>query len=103
MGYYSSFEVIDTDIPNVLDVLNEYTETRWGGAPGWEFWSDVVHSYDSTKWYDWVQDLAILASDYPENFLIMERCGEESPDISRTVVRNGTAVEIEPELVWPEA
>jgi hypothetical protein len=102
MGYYSSFEVVETDIDDILDVLNEFCESNWGGSFGFEFWGDRVHSYDSCKWYDWLTDLRDLATMYPDKFLVLERCGEESPDISRAVVKNGTVREIEPELVWPK-
>ena len=103
MGYYSSFEVIDTDIPDILDVLSAFEEKYEWGSPGWRLnYNGDAHSYDSGKWYDWIADLNDLAVQYPENFLVIERCGEESPDISRAVVKHGRVVEIEPELVWPE-
>lgn len=97
MGYYSSFEVIDTDIPDALDALNALDPD----GDCFELWHDTIHSYDNMKWYDWLTDLAELAKLYPDKYLVMERCGEESPDISRAVVKNGTVTEIEPELVWP--
>lgn len=101
MGYYSNFEVIETDIDNIEDVLNTVLEDT--AHPGWQTWGDgEVHGTDSTKWYYWLDDLQKVASQYPNNFLIMERTGEESPDISRAVVRNGTVIEITPEIVWPE-
>ena len=102
MGYYSNFELIDTDIPNNLEVLNLFDEDVWGGSPGWEEYNGTVQSEDSTKWYDWLDDLAQLAVKYPENYLIIERTGEESPDVSRAYVQNGKVEEVRPEIVWPD-
>lgn len=97
MGYYSKFEVVDTDIPDILAVLNEL-DTDYNG---WESWNGNV-CISETKWYDWITDLNELAVKYPDNYVVIERTGEESPDISRAVIKHGRVVEIEPELVWPE-
>jgi len=97
MGYYSDFEIISSDIADVEEVLNELFEGT--AAPYFE--SDG-RSYDSTKWYHWLEDLQKVANLHSDKYLIMERTGEESPDISRAVMRNGTVVEIEPQIVWPE-
>lgn len=102
MGYYSSFEVIETDIPDIEEVLNTFSENVWGGSPGFEYWGEAVHSYDNVKWYDWLTDLEELAKMYPTNYLVLERCGEESPDIDRAVIKHGLVTAISPELVWPE-
>jgi len=104
MGYYSTFEVLETDIIDAYTVLNDLTESDWDSSPGFSYWdsNNSVHSYDSAKWYDWLTDLGQLARLYPDSYLVMERRGEESPDISRVIVKHGKAVEIEPELVWPE-
>jgi hypothetical protein len=101
MGYYSTFEVIDTDIQDIVDILNDVLEDT--AHPGWVTYSnEEVHGCGSTKWYDWIEDLALFATKYPDNFLVIERCGEESPDMSRAIVRHGTVREVEPEIVWPE-
>lgn len=100
MGYYSNFEVIDANIVEVVDFLNDLLFNT--GAPGWTEYDGVVTSYDSTKWYDWIEDLQDIAEQHPNLYLVIERTGEESPDISRAVVRNGTTTEIRPEIVWPE-
>lgn len=104
MGYYSSFEVIETDLSDPHKILNDFSDNSWDGSPGFEYWDsdNSIHSYDSIKWYDWLTDLEKLAKFYPSNFLVIERCGEESPDISRAIVKNGKVIEIFPELVWPE-
>lgn len=98
MGYYSHFEMISSDIDNAVEVLNDLMGNT-GGAP---FFDTDGRSYDSTKWYDWLVDLQLVADAYPDNFMVVERCGEESPDISRAVVKNGTVIEVVPTLVWPE-
>jgi hypothetical protein len=99
MGYYSNFEVFETDIDNIEDVLNTVLEDT--GHPGWETWGDgIVHGTDCTKWYDWIQDLQLVADAYPDKHLVIERTGEESPDISRAVIKLGTVTEYEPRLVW---
>jgi hypothetical protein len=95
MGYYSNFEVIDTDIEDIVSVLNDL---EYGG---WHQWNANV-CLSETKWYNWISDLGKLAMKYPDNFLIIERAGEESPDISRAYMRNGKVVEVEPEIIWPE-
>lgn len=100
MGYYSNFDVIETDIEDIESVLNTLLENT--GHPGWETRRDQVRGYDCTKWYDWITDLQLVADAYPDRILVIERTGEESPDVSRAVVKNGTVTEIEPELIWPE-
>lgn len=101
MGYYSNFHVEDTDFDDVLPILNNLTDEdgygyRW--RPGY----NGISIEDSVKWYSWLTDLQKLAKLYPDNMLVIERTGEESPDISRVVMKNGQAVEIHPTLVWPE-
>lgn len=102
MGYYSTFEVIDTDIDNIADVLNDLLDDT--AHPGWVYSTnrEAVYSYDCSKWYDWITDLKIIASKYPNNFLVIERAGEESPDMSRAIIKNGLVIEVEPEIVWPK-
>jgi hypothetical protein len=95
MGYYSDFTVIDTDIEDVCAVLNDTEYSNW------ETWHGNV-SMSSVKWYNWIGDLQQLATKYPDNFLVIERIGEESPDISRAYMRNGVVMEITPEIVWPD-
>lgn len=96
MGYYSVFEVADSDIDNLVDVLNQYS------APyTWECWNGNV-SLGSVKWYDWLTDLQQLAYAYPKNFLTIVRYGEESPDMSRAVVKDGQVIEQRPNITWPE-
>jgi len=102
MGYYSSFEVIETDISNIEGVLNTFSDNIWDGSPGFESWGDRIGSNDSVKWYHWLTDLEELAKLYPNNFLVLERTGEDSPDIERAVIKRGTVTAITPELVWPE-
>lgn len=97
MGYYSHFEIISSDIADVEDVLNEF----FGESAAPHFESDG-RSYDSTKWYGWIEDLQKVANLHPNSYLVMERTGEESPDISRAVMKNGKVIEIQPEIVWPE-
>jgi hypothetical protein len=100
MGYYSTFEVIDTDIPDILDVLNNLdTDLDWA-SPGWSTWDNTVRGYDCAKWYGWIEDLQQLASLFPDNFLVIERCGEESPDVSRAVVKDGKVTEEQPTITW---
>lgn len=95
MGYYSDFEIISSDIADVEDVLNELFE----GTAAPHFRSDG-RSYDQTKWYYWISDLQKLANLYPDKYLIMERTGEESPDITRAVMRDGNVVEHYPRIEW---
>lgn len=110
MGYYSTFEVVDTnmDVEELVKLLNTFDELYWGGSPGWElifpYGEQVgyIRGYDSTKWYDWVSDLEQLANHYPDLFLIILREGEESPDMSRVIVKNGHAFEQYPEITWPD-
>lgn len=102
MGYYSTFEVLETDIPYIEEVLNTFSENVWRGSPGFELRDGIGYSYDCAKWYDWLTDLEELAKMYPNSYLVLERCGEESPDIERAVIKHGTVTAITPELVWPE-
>src|SRR5690348_5480936 len=102
MGYHSTFKVVDTNIP--LDVLCERLNAfldAYNMDCRFETYSDQMVSYDSWRWYDWDTDLAQYAKQYPEDYLIMLRHGEESPDMSRVVVKNGRAVEQYPEVSWP--
>jgi len=98
MGYYSTFTVIDTDITGIVDVLNDNS----GVYEGWYVDSYNGVTMGAVKWYDWLTDLKTLATLYPSSYLVIERIGESSLDISRVVVKNGRATEITPELVWPE-
>jgi hypothetical protein len=102
MGYYSSFEVVETDIPDILEVLTNFEEQYSWGSPGWEQYDGQVRGYDCAKWYGWLTDLQQLAYAYPNNFLIILRYGEESPDMSRAIVKNGTVIEQFPNISWPE-
>lgn len=95
MGYYSDFHVEDTDIVGVKEVLENYSEPY-----GWESYNHLPYLH--AKWYDWLKDLKELARDYPDNFLIIVRYGEEMPDISRAVVKGGQVVEQQPTIVWPD-
>lgn len=96
MGYYSDYQVDETDIPFIKDVLNGATEPY-----EWYEYNDLV-SLSSSKWYDWLTDLEMVAKLYPNNYLIIVRYGEEGGDVSRAVVKNGQVFEQIPELVWPE-
>lgn len=95
MGYYSDFHVDDTDIDGIKEVLNQYTEPY-----DWYDYDGLPYTHG--KWYDWLKDLAILAADHPDNFLIVIRYGEEQPDISRAVVKNGYVIEQKAVITWPE-
>ena len=96
MGYYSDFQVDETDIPFIKDVLNGATEPYE--------WYDTCDGlpYTHGKWYDWLTDLETVAKLYPHSYLIIVRYGEEGGDVSRAVVKNGKVFEQRPELVWPE-
>jgi len=102
MSYNSTFRVVDTDIPNIVEVLNNADEAYEWGSPGWEEDGDLARGYDCAKWYYWDKDIQQLANMYPDNFLIILRYGEESPDMSRLIMRNGTVVEQYPNITWPE-
>lgn len=99
MGYYSDFQVADTDIPFVIDVLREYSGNY---GDGWSEWSDGSVHMTQVKWYDWLDDLRKVAYAYPNNFLIVVRWGEEPGDISRAVVRDGKVIEQHANITWPE-
>lgn len=95
MGYYSSFEVLETDIENIAEELTDITEYYW------EFWGGSVRSGDSYKWYDWVDDLKTLAKQHPNSYAVLERRGEESPDIERAIVYKGEVHTQSPEIRFP--
>jgi hypothetical protein len=95
MGYYSNFEVVDTDIEDILDVLRANT-----GVYG-DSWYGALPYLDSMKWYDWDKDLQQIAYQYPDNYLIILRTGEESPDMERAIVRNGKVKLQRPNITWP--
>jgi len=102
MGYYSTFEVIDTDIPDILNVLNDLGDEKDWGHPGWEDYGNGIQGYDATKWYYWLTDLQDLATLYPDNYLVIEREGEDSLDVERAVIKNGTVTSVTPDVVWPK-
>lgn len=95
MGYYSDFQVDDTDIVGIKEVLEQYTDPYT-----WETYDHLPYLH--AKWYDWTKDLAVLAADYPDNFLTIIRYGEDQPDISRAVVQNGYVIEQKATITWPE-
>lgn len=103
MGYYSTFEVVDTTMPleELCDKLNSFSKKYDWADPGWEIYDDCIRGYDGTKWYYWLDDLTQYALHYPEDYFIILRHGEESPDMSRAIVRNGKAVEQFPSISWP--
>ena len=95
MGYYSSFEVLDTDIEDIQGQLQDITEYSW------EFWGGSVRSGDSYKWYGWEDDLKVLAESNPTSYAVLERRGEESPDIERAIVYKGEVHMQSPEIRFP--
>ena len=108
MGYYSTFKVVDTNVPKevLCERLNNFSQQYDWADPGWELYkaydgSENFSGYDATKWYDWVTDLKQYALHYPEDYFIVLRHGEESPDMSRVVVKNGKAYEQFPYTSWP--
>ena len=108
MGYHSTFEVVYSEVP--LEELSKrlhFVSERYGWADaGWDYYqtndgTERLCGYDSTKWYDWLEDLMQYAMQYPDDYFIVLRHGEESPDMSRVIVRNGTAREQFPHISWP--
>lgn len=95
MGYYSDFHVVETDIDGIKEVLERYTEPYI-----WEDYDGLPYMH--AKWYDWLKDLAVLAADYPDNTLIIVSYGEDNPDITRAVVKNGYVIEQDAVITWPE-
>lgn len=98
MGYYSSFEVIDTDfeLEELHDILEDYSDYTF------YLYDGILRSTDSYKWYGCKDDLANITRDHPGKFIEIERIGEESPDIERILAKDGIVQSIEPELVWPK-
>lgn len=98
MGYYSSFEVIDTnfELEELHDILEECTRYSF------YLYDGVLSTNDTCKWYDCEKDLALITQDYPGKFIEMERIGEESPDIARYMAKDGLVTTITPELIWPD-
>ncbi|WPH59025.1 hypothetical protein SEA_LUCKYSOCKE_20 [Streptomyces phage LuckySocke] len=97
MGYYSSFEVLDTDIENIAEELSDisgYHFTQY-------FQDGSVQMSDCGKWYDWEDDLKTLARMYPTRYAVLERRGEESPDIERAIVYKGEVHMQSPEIRFP--
>ena len=104
MGYYSTFEVVDSNVPfeELADRLNTFSKSYGWADPGWDLYNDYLTGYDGAKWYRWVEDLEQYALHFPNDYIVILRHGEESPDMSRVVVKNGKAIEQVPELTWPE-
>lgn len=98
MGYYSEFQVADTDIENILDVLRVSTGVY---GDSWYQPTGGLPYMGQMKWYDWDKDLQQIAFQYPNNYMIMIRYGEESPDIERAIIRNGTVKFQRPNISWP--
>lgn len=98
MGYYSTFQVADTDIENILGVLRANSGNY---GDGWYDGGDYGIYMSDAKWYDWENDLRQIAYQYPNNFLIIVRYGEESPDMERAIVRNGKLTLQRPNISWP--
>lgn len=98
MGYYSDFQVADTDIPFVIDALRQCSDVY----NLWDEWSDGSIHMSEVKWYDWLDDLQHIAYAYPNNFLVIVRWGEEPGDITRAVVRDGKVIEQHANITWPE-
>jgi len=97
MGYYSSFDVLDTDIEDIAEELSDisgYHFTQY-------FQDGSVQMSDCGKWYDWESDLKKLAKKYPSRYAVIERRGEESPDIERAIVYNGDVIMQSPEIRFP--
>lgn len=97
MGYYSSFEVLESDIENIAEDLTEIS----GYYFTYSEWSGTVRMDDSGKWYQWEQDLNTLAQRYPAGYAVLERRGEESPDIERAIVYKGVVFLQNPEITFP--
>jgi hypothetical protein len=56
---------------------------------------------DCGKWYGWEDDLLTLARMYPTRYAVLERRGEESPDIERAIVYKGEVHMQSPEIRFP--
>lgn len=97
MGYYSNFEVLESDIENIADDLTEIS----GYFFDYSEWSQTVQMDDSGKWYQWEKDLMTLAERYPDGYAVLERRGEQSPDIERAIVYKGTVHLQQPEIRFP--
>lgn len=97
MGYYSNFEVLETDIEDIADQLTELS----GYFFDYHEYSGTVQMDDSGKWYQWEKDLKALADSNPTSYAVVERRGEDSPDIERAIVYKGEVHTQYPEIRFP--
>lgn len=81
MGYYSSFE-ISTEPPICNVTLSEPYEIVTDDS-GFALSDDVI------KWYDYRSNMLTVSKLHPQSLLIVDRVGEESPDIERSFFKDG--------------
>jgi len=84
MGYYTDFELeVDTDIENLVHVMNAASGYGWEGED-----EDSCFMY-GVKWYDYPEDMLKLSREYPKVLFTLRGVGEEQPDIWVHFFKNG--------------
>jgi hypothetical protein len=87
-----------------LEVSSETVTTDEGMLT--RFTSDAIvpSTDDSFKVYSLMEDVQKIVSDFPDHtfsgYLYVE--GEENDDMWRLYVKDGKAIQVKPEIVWPE-
>ena len=91
MGYYTYFTLTDVE-----GGPPEQTCPTCGHVGEWD-WTELIAKHlkgwnpfeESTKWYDWEDDMKTFSLLYPDYTFIIEGDGEESDDKWRAYIKNG--------------
>jgi hypothetical protein len=87
-----------------LEVSSETVSTDEGVLTRFTADAIVPSTDDSFKAYGLMKDVQKIVSDFPDHtfsgYLYVE--GEENNDMWRLYVKDGKAIQVKPEIVWPE-
>jgi hypothetical protein len=89
MGYYTEyrFEVLNNagyEDGELIDALRESSEDAFDAL------DNDGNTHQDTKWYEWKEDLVKFSEHYPEAVFCLHGVGENSDDIWRAFIQNGT-------------
>lgn len=97
MGYRTDFE-LDT-----VEALDEDTRLMIDGYLNQRNIPVILYGQWYGKWYQWEQDISVLAQQFPEATFVLYGNGEEDGDIWRAFFK-GDQVEVQDgEITYPEA
>jgi len=102
MGYYTNYDLaVETAAPK--DELEPVVEAMKTFKPEYgKEWLYYLFCYgESTKWYEYEEDMKEFSSMFPNAIFILTGFGEEPGDIWRAYFKNGKAQVCEAVITYP--